>query len=726
MRDLYLVALVVLAGLAGTVVQSPQESKGSLAKTAASRTPNAAPKGPWAVICDSLSPAPCGGKQNVRSELWPNAQAKAPFSVNVIIAFVPDPERTNLPLYFDRSLEALQNAAGDEDYRFLDYWLPWPTSPVPEYESRDDRQAEKDARDANRKLPGALVFQGPTGYPGLVIFLVGDRPSAGYSADQFNAAINYEKMLSTDGAPLEIVGPDFSGSLGLLSQALTSQVPDRKVVVHSGTATSSPALNALQSDLDQRGNGSIADSYLACDNETRRWLSRFLEERLRAKRPYSILHESRTLFGSAYSKSDANGSCAADSTAEDKDASAFINYSFPPGLSYIRKAYGKTRTGEAPDSSEVSALSRPSLQLDLSASEQGQDQQPEFSSATPVSHDAELAAATESLQHDHIQYAGVVATDPLDTLFVASYLRSTVPDTRLVFMDSDVVDALPGNDISLEGSLLVSSYPVFFEAQGWYKEKRPQARSIFSSQFEEGVYNATRALFHEQDSKLFDPEREHPEHSSLLRRPIEPTRLWLSIIGRDGLWPVSVQEDYAGEADAHGFGWFWPPRIWFALAFASLLGLGFFFVIFTWRPGEQPDQWCADFSLHHSRGNLAARGAYITGICVSAIGCWLAATGGQVGLFVEAPELYWFGGRAVLIVAAVMLAFAVWISLWTRRQFVSPDPGPRLAAQLSGRDYLRYLLLPWIVLLSYAAALAWTAETLPPIKKATSSSRCGP
>jgi hypothetical protein len=680
MRDLYVVALVLLAGLAGTVMQSPQSSRETGAQIGSVQTgvkADEVPKGPLTIVCGAS--AACD-KNHIRPELIPENHPAGPVDLKVLIAFVPDPDRTNLRLYFDRAVESLENAAQDEGYRFLDYWLPWPSSPLPNYELRKDREDEKTARRAGEDYPGVLVFQGGGGKPGLLVFLVGDRPSAGYSKPEFDNALVYEGLLHPEAEPLHIVGPDFSGSLSLLRLALRN-VHGRDIVVHSGSATNPFLLNLLKDELKARGEGSGAYTYLACDDEVQNRLIDFLKNHMGAKPPFSMLHESRTAFGTGF------GSSKAFCVAPSSDPQAFVSYSFPPGLSYVRKAYGQTRTSTSTDGAPETISNRPSLQLDLSTTEQGQDQQPELSSTTPVSHDAELAAASEALQHDRIHYAGVVATDPLDTLFVASYLRSAVPDTRLVLMDADVLDALPGNDISLQGSLLVSSYPVFFEPQGWYKNALD--RPVFSSQFEEGVYNAARSFLHPEDGT----------------KPLEPTRIWISVIGRDGLWPVSVQKEDI--TDPRPLGWSWPPRVWVALACVLAFVLLTFFTGFILAQKEQPDRWCADLSLFPTRGNLAARGSYITGIAISLLGCWLAGTAGQIGLFWEQPNFYWFGGRTVAAIATLFLVFSVWISIWTIREFF-PGPGPRLAAAQSGSGYLGYLSFPWIVFGSYAVALLLT------------------
>lgn len=102
------------------------------------------------------------------------------------IAIVPDPEHSNLKLDFDREIESLQLAAGQADYQFERYWLPWHT----EAQLQKDTSYLMRAASANSKLrnegvligrtqdnseslPGVLLFRNPGSYP-LALFLVSE------------------------------------------------------------------------------------------------------------------------------------------------------------------------------------------------------------------------------------------------------------------------------------------------------------------------------------------------------------------------------------------------------------------------------------------------------------------------------------------------------------------------------------------------------------------------
>src|SRR6202044_93314 len=52
-------------------------------------------------------------------------QRKGNEGVAFVIATVPNPISTHLPLSFDRSLEIIQQAAQDNRYQYESSWLPW-------------------------------------------------------------------------------------------------------------------------------------------------------------------------------------------------------------------------------------------------------------------------------------------------------------------------------------------------------------------------------------------------------------------------------------------------------------------------------------------------------------------------------------------------------------------------------------------------------------------------
>jgi hypothetical protein len=99
-----------------------------------------------------------------------------------LIATVPNPVSTHLPLSFDRILEIIQQAAQDNEYFYESSWLPW--NEPKEFSRLSDELAAEDAEDNQEQQPGVLVFRNPSrlmlpgrGEGGLAVFVVSELPT---------------------------------------------------------------------------------------------------------------------------------------------------------------------------------------------------------------------------------------------------------------------------------------------------------------------------------------------------------------------------------------------------------------------------------------------------------------------------------------------------------------------------------------------------------------------
>ena len=62
-----------------------------------------------------------------------------------VIATLPDPLHTHFPLIFDRSTEAIEEAAQDDGYVYDSSWLPWETEQA-SYVHIDDQDKAQEAQ----------------------------------------------------------------------------------------------------------------------------------------------------------------------------------------------------------------------------------------------------------------------------------------------------------------------------------------------------------------------------------------------------------------------------------------------------------------------------------------------------------------------------------------------------------------------------------------------------
>ena len=170
-----------------------------------------------------------------------------PPRTRLMIATVPDPRHTHLSLQFDRTLEAIQQAAQDEGYTYDSSWLPWKAERVA-YGSLNDREAEMRQAAERELCPGLVAFRRspslrapanagapdpntttakstatPPASPdcdpyqcGLFVFIVGEVPTAGLNRVQWENALQWiDAHASSDRADkaLRVLGPNFSGSM---------------------------------------------------------------------------------------------------------------------------------------------------------------------------------------------------------------------------------------------------------------------------------------------------------------------------------------------------------------------------------------------------------------------------------------------------------------------------------------------------------------------------------
>ena len=242
---------------------------------------------------------------------------------------------------------------------------------------------------------------------------------------------------------------------------------------------------------------------------------------------------------------------------------------FPREISYFRSEYQKENIGQ--NSSDARTPGQTTLTLDLS--ETGMDSIKVFAgSQTATSQEAVMIGIIAELQKHHIEFTFLFATDPLDELFLARYIRNGFPQGRVVVSTPDLLFARE-QDPLLRGVLGVSSYALvpglndqLCHQQLTGSNSPPQAASshedrLFVSTSSIGTFNATLGLLShleanprrggastpEAGSADEIPAAAYEEYSSPIPNgalvsgaACEPKPyVWLSVLGRDGFWPLA-------------------------------------------------------------------------------------------------------------------------------------------------------------------------------------------
>src|SRR5690242_19407721 len=116
---------------------------------------------------------------------------------------------------------------------------------------------------------------------------------------------------------------------------------------------------------------------------------------------------------------------------------------------------------------------------------------------TPVSHEAILTRFAASIRSSGVRYAVLNATDPLDLVFLARYLRTLCSDVRLITFRADELLVRAASEDPLIGSLVITNYPLVSENQQWTEVPTPNEtkspkisrRNFFPSSDTQAVYN---------------------------------------------------------------------------------------------------------------------------------------------------------------------------------------------------------------------------------------------
>ncbi|HEX9945608.1 MAG TPA: hypothetical protein VGG03_26660, partial [Thermoanaerobaculia bacterium] len=200
---------------------------------------------------------------------------------------------------------------------------------------------------------------------------------------------------------------------------------------------------------------------------------------------------------------------------------------FPSHISDLRNALEEEGRDQKPAASEIQLrTNRRVLDLDLADRERAGDLVPTFSPLTVRSNDLMLANLLETIAREGIRYAGIVATDTRDKLFLAKEVREYAPDVVLFTFDNNLLYAHPQYAETMDGMLVFSSSPLFTEGAPWLPASTETSggreRRQFSSELQQGLYEAVlRVLGASAGSRSYG---------------------WIAAVGNGSLWPIARLE----------------------------------------------------------------------------------------------------------------------------------------------------------------------------------------
>jgi hypothetical protein len=522
-----------------------------------------------------------------------DATARGPWNVPItqqkniefVFAAVPDPIHTHMALMFDREIENIQSAAQSSGYLFASSWMPWDISTHAESTDFTVRLSQSKVIEQIEALPGLMIFQkvDRRGTPKILfVFITGETPTGGFHVEQFENALKIRSAMLQGLAPddhelktLRIFGPTFSGSLVSLNTILNANGKHQfdRIVIRSGSVSSDMAVSQFcgltNKEWPDSKNGEPPkdrpdfETLQVTDAYQEYYLDRFFDKREGLHFELAVLSEDETAFGNqglATNEDDAvltrEGAPSSCSRTPVPRPHNLLRLYYPRGIAHLRDAYQQNLKAQA-SSENGKVPPQNGLPLTLTVTGNDDDTVAPFSPLqTPLSQESILQGIVTTMRMAHAKVVVIRAGDPLDTVFLAHYLRQNYPQARLVTVGADLLMIHAFFDPRFHGILAVTSYPLIAGADFASSGAEPGLKRVFPDSYSVGDYNAFLSLLASEssspDGKLPLANYQQFGMPSFLQGPDTEQKcetwrahLWLTTVGRDGYWPVSILDDPA-------------------------------------------------------------------------------------------------------------------------------------------------------------------------------------
>lgn len=526
---------------------------------------------------------------------WGNEDSRNHTQVEFLIATLPDPADSGLPHIFDRNLDSIQSALLRAGYLPTGrYRLPWQDcllgrsvamagggddgggSGAETGKSDKQKQCEQDRPFA--KEPGVILYAKDTSDKSevhlLLLYLVGETPISGIQKRALRAALKemawfHRWSHQSEGRPksdplsriiqvpkesrgmIRILGPTFSGSAPSLDFALSSwlhslrgPLPEIRMISGSATALSSGT------EIDPRGKFPNVVALYRHDPKRFSFSSMEAPDTITTCAFFDYLkqiepHEQRLRVallsegGTAYGHQEKKRVC--------ENQTEVADIKFPLQISQLRAASEKVRESQQQTAPQVGPAT-PGLPLSKALEEVNQphDTMAPLSLLDPLSSEQVMGQLLSTISREQYRYIGILATDARDTMFLAQELREHAPSSVLFSFDPDLLFLHPEVNSSLRGMLVVTTYPLFTPNLLWsppHPKDGSHPLMQFPDQGSEGTYNAALALLGQEDQLR--------EYGLPLQAKASQPPLWITVVGRNRIWPVQVYDLRGTPAQAY-------------------------------------------------------------------------------------------------------------------------------------------------------------------------------
>jgi len=466
---------------------------------------------------------------------WPDRDPRSKYSLDFIIATLPDPVDSRLPYFFDSSIDSIQRACEASGYVLDRFDLAWS-----EKVGTDAAATATTDTPRYRRDPSLLLFRSPDERKLLLVFLVGETPTSGLHKAAMAGALrqladfspwgpDHNKLpeelrhlaAAGSGSTIKIMGPTFSGSAVSMDFVLRDWLaalghPPVHFRIVSGTAT---AIDPREFSLIDDGGRLTFQAVVPPDSIAMPRIIAYIQSLGYTR--VAMLSEASTAYGQTNMR-------------DARLRTAVLNLPFPLHISQLRTLSEKQRLSQQKPNSELGSSPTASIPLDEGESSQPKETPRSFSPLEVSSADLVLSRLLSTISREEIHAVGILATDVRDTIFLAREIHQHCPSTLAFTVNSDLLYTHPDASPSTRGMLVFTPYPLFDLNQVWTPPFLGEASRLqFSNQAAEGVYNATLALLGHAPKML---EYGRPFESQQLAKPA----LWVTAVGRNGSLPVRL------------------------------------------------------------------------------------------------------------------------------------------------------------------------------------------
>jgi hypothetical protein len=461
-----------------------------------------------------------------------------------MLAIVPNPRTAAAALTFDRTLEAIEQAAEDADYDYRCAFFPWSSK------TSDANNGPCITLPDNNDYPGVMLFHtavntsaNANDKPYMVVFVVAEDATSGLNAMQFRTAVaRMGAFNKRKDSQLNILGPTYSGSLdslpGLLTADTIKTLGASTIRIFSGTVASNTNIVWFRRVLDQRMHNEPSVIYefrtFQEDDENQiNLFRRYLNQNGYSDNCLAVLTEDETAYGRLHLTDTHDiGSDPHDIDHRQLDSCSTVDNKYfllyyPRDISDLRSAYQQESLFE-PGGEKGSG--RAALPSHLEESEDAYGGPALYGGKQiALSQEASLFQAVDVLRSRGIKYILIHSSNTLDQLFLVHFLRKSYAQAYVVTMGADLLYSRERDTNLLRGVMALSRYPLFVDNGQLLTEDHSSTTPlhIFASSGMAGSFQAFTALLSRTSVADNGPA----------------TGLWLSVMGRYGYWPLNCLND---------------------------------------------------------------------------------------------------------------------------------------------------------------------------------------